>query len=85
MLGSTECVCERTSVQGCVKGEWVNVSWVLGVAVREVRVPGAHVSLAHPPLPHQMCMQGGAPGEGKESPAAALCPACLPGHLPQET
>lgn len=74
MLGRTEGVCERTCVQGCVKGEWVSVSWVLGVAVCEVRVPGAHVSLAQPPLPHQMCVQGGGPGER----VGASCSSALP-------
>lgn len=64
MPGRTEGVCERPCVQGCVKGEWVSVSWVLGVAVCEVRVPGAHVSLAQPPPPHQMCVQGGCLGRG---------------------
>lgn len=84
MLGRTEGLCEPTCVQGCVKGEWVSVSWVLGVAVCEVRVPGAHVSLALlSPSPSDVCAGRGFWGGGRsllqQRLAQLACMAIFPG------
>lgn len=58
-LSRTQRVCACTCVQGCVKGEWVSVSWVLDVAVCMMSGCRVHVcSWLTLPFPHQMCVLG---------------------------